>query len=132
MVDASVGGKTGVALAQAKNADGAFWQPSAVLCDVELLATESPRGFRSALAEVVKTALIGDPELLDLVEAEAPTLARGVGEHTAEIVHRSIRVKARIVSADEREAGRSEEHTSELQSRENLVCRLLLEKKNMK
>ncbi|MFO7178536.1 MAG: 3-dehydroquinate synthase [Pseudomonadota bacterium] len=105
MVDASTGGKTGVDLAQAKNAVGAFWQPSGVLCDVELLTTESPRGFRSALAEVVKTALIGDPELLDLLEADAPTIAAGVSDRTVELVHRSIRVKARIVSADEREAG---------------------------
>jgi shikimate kinase / 3-dehydroquinate synthase len=71
MVDASVGGKTGVDLGAAKNAVGAFWQPSAVLCDVDLLRTEPQRGFASALAEVVKTALIGDPALLELVERQA-------------------------------------------------------------
>ena len=68
MVDASVGGKTGVDLESAKNAVGAFWQPKAVLCDIDLLRTESQRGFVSGLAEVVKTALIGDPELFALLE----------------------------------------------------------------
>jgi shikimate kinase/3-dehydroquinate synthase len=72
MVDASVGGKTGVDLEQAKNAVGAFWQPSGVLLDTALEATEPARGYVSALAEVVKTALIGDPALLDLLETELP------------------------------------------------------------
>ena len=105
MVDASVGGKTGVDLASAKNAVGAFWQPSAVLCDVHYLSTESQRGFVSALAEVVKTALIGDPEMFSLLEANAERVAQRDLELTAELVRRSIRVKARIVSFDERESG---------------------------
>lgn len=105
MVDASVGGKTGVDLANAKNAVGAFHQPRSVLCDVELLATESERGFRSALSEVVKTALIGDSELLLLLEGASTGLAERTPELLAEIVRRSIRVKARIVSQDEREEG---------------------------
>jgi shikimate kinase/3-dehydroquinate synthase len=105
MVDASVGGKTGVDLGAAKNAVGAFWQPSAVLCDVEYLKTESERGYLSGLSEVVKTAIIGDPELFELLEREvAGILARDSGL-LIEIVRRSIRVKARVVSADPREAG---------------------------
>jgi shikimate kinase/3-dehydroquinate synthase len=111
MVDASVGGKTGVDLGPAKNAVGAFWQPKRVLCDVGLLATESPRGFRSALAEVVKSALIGDPGLLTLLETDADALFGGDAADVArltlleELVRRSIRVKANIVSRDERESG---------------------------
>ena len=105
MVDASVGGKTGVDLESAKNAVGAFWQPSAVLCDVHYLGTESKRGFVSALAEVVKTALIGDPEMFTLLEANAERVAERDLELTAELVRRSVRVKARIVSFDERESG---------------------------
>jgi shikimate kinase/3-dehydroquinate synthase len=105
MVDASVGGKTGVDLASAKNAVGAFWQPSAVLCDVHYLSTESQRGFVSALAEVVKTALIGDPEMFSLLEGNAERVAQRDLELTAELVRRSVRVKARIVSFDEREGG---------------------------
>ena len=105
MVDASVGGKTGVDLESAKNAVGAFWQPSAVLCDVQYLATEPARGFVSALAEVVKTALIGDPELFTLLEENAERIAARDLGLTAELVRRSVRVKARIVSFDERESG---------------------------
>jgi shikimate kinase/3-dehydroquinate synthase len=105
MVDASVGGKTGVDLGSAKNAVGAFHQPSAVLCDVTLLSTESDRGFRSALAEVVKTALIGDPELFELLERETERVLARSNQVLAELVRCSIRVKARIVSADERESG---------------------------
>ncbi|MET0794978.1 MAG: 3-dehydroquinate synthase [Polyangiaceae bacterium] len=105
MVDASVGGKTGVDLESAKNAVGAFWQPNAVLCDVQHLSTEPARGFVSALAEVVKTALVGDPELFSLLENNAERIARRDLELTAEIVRRSVRVKARIVSVDARESG---------------------------
>lgn len=105
MVDASVGGKTGVDLEAAKNAVGAFWQPSAVLCDVDYLRTEPARGFISGLAEVVKTALIGDPELFELLEANAERIASRDLALAEELVRRSIRVKARIVSFDERESG---------------------------
>jgi len=105
MVDASVGGKTGVDLLQAKNAVGAFWQPSGVLCDIELEATEPARGYVSALAEVVKTALIGDPGLFELLEAEVEGVRRRDPELTAELVRRSVRVKARVVGLDPREGG---------------------------
>lgn len=105
MVDASVGGKTGVDLLSAKNAVGAFWQPSGVLCDVEVLRTETPRAFRSALAEVVKTAIIGDPELLSAFDEAESLEAVRPHELLSDIVRRSVRVKARIVSADERESG---------------------------
>lgn len=105
MVDASVGGKTGVDLASAKNAVGAFWQPRGVLCDVHYLSTESARGFISGLAEVVKTALIGDAALFELLEAQAERVVARDADLTAEIVRRSIRVKARIVSFDQRESG---------------------------
>ena len=105
MVDASVGGKTGVDLEAAKNAVGAFWQPSAVLCDVQYLSTEPARGFISGLAEVVKTALIGDPEMFALLEANAERIVARDLDLTAELVRRSVRVKARIVSFDQRENG---------------------------
>ena len=105
MVDASVGGKTAVDFQEAKNAVGAFWQPCGVICDVSVLGTETERMFRGALSEVVKTALIGDPALLELVERrQEPLLARDPATLT-EVVERSIRVKARIVSLDEREQG---------------------------
>jgi 3-dehydroquinate synthetase len=105
MVDASVGGKTGVDLGAAKNAVGAFWQPARVLCDVDYLKTEPERGYRSGMSEVVKTALIGDPELFELLEREAAGIAARDADLLIDIVRRCIRVKARIVSADPREQG---------------------------
>lgn len=106
MVDASVGGKTAIDFRGVKNVVGAFWQPSGVVCDVAFLATEPERGYVSALAEVVKTALIGDPRLFELLEAESPRVLAREPEVLLEIVRRSIAVKAAIVSEDEREAGR--------------------------
>ncbi len=105
MVDASVGGKTGVDLGAAKNAVGAFWQPLRVLCDVDYLKTEPERGYLGGLSEVVKTALIGDAELFELLEREASGVIARDPALLADIVRRCIRVKARIVSADPREAG---------------------------
>jgi shikimate kinase / 3-dehydroquinate synthase len=105
MVDASVGGKTAIDLGSAKNCVGAFWQPSGVVCDALFSATESERGFRSALGEVVKTALIGDAELFALLESEALRVAARDAELVRELVERCVRVKARIVSEDERERG---------------------------
>lgn len=105
MVDASVGGKTAIDLKTAKNAVGAFWQPSAVLCDVDFLGTEPARGFASALAEVVKTAIIGDPELFAMVEQRADEIRARDPDIVVELVRRSVRVKARVVGLDEREDG---------------------------
>ncbi|KYF77150.1 3-dehydroquinate synthase, partial [Sorangium cellulosum] len=105
MVDASVGGKTGVDLGPAKNAVGTFHQPSAVVASPAALATETDRAFRSGLAEVVKSACIADPELHALLEREADrVLARDPGL-LAELIRRSIAVKAAIVARDERESG---------------------------
>jgi len=105
MVDASVGGKTAVDLGDAKNAVGAFHQPSGVLCDVSLLATEPERGFVSALAEVVKTAILGDAELFDLIEHQPDRVLARDPDLLLELVRRCVAVKASIVSRDERESG---------------------------
>jgi shikimate kinase / 3-dehydroquinate synthase len=105
MVDASVGGKTAVDLPGAKNCVGAFWQPRRVHCDVAHLASEPSRGINSGLAEVVKTALIGDPELFELLQQRARDVARRDWELIGEVVRRCIAVKARVVSEDERETG---------------------------
>jgi shikimate kinase/3-dehydroquinate synthase len=105
MVDASVGGKTGVDLGEAKNAVGAFWQPSGVLCDTEVLHTEPLRGYRSALAEVVKTGFLGDSDLLNMMQRNLDAIIARDPAIVAELVGRSVRVKARVVSLDEREGG---------------------------
>jgi 3-dehydroquinate synthase len=102
-VDAAVGGKTGVNLPEGKNLVGAFHQPRAVACDPSFLATLPARELRAGLAEVVKTAWIGDAELFQALEADPPRSA----DHPAlgETVRRCVAVKASIVSRDEREGG---------------------------
>ncbi len=105
MVDASVGGKTAVDFHTAKNSVGAFWQPQAVICDVETLLTETDRAFTGALSEVVKTALIGDAELLSYLEQHAEAVLRRDLVVVNELVRRCVAVKARIVALDERESG---------------------------
>ncbi len=105
MVDASVGGKTAVDLPGAKNCVGAFWQPSSVLCDIGHLRTEGRRGYVSALAEIVKTALIGDAEMFELLQAETERIVAQDWDLVCELVRRCVVVKARVVSEDEREGG---------------------------
>jgi shikimate kinase/3-dehydroquinate synthase len=105
MVDASVGGKTGVDLGPAKNAVGAFHQPSAVVIDVARVATESARAYASGLAEVVKSAALGDAELFAHLEASADAVTRRELPHVTALARRSVAVKAGIVSRDERESG---------------------------
>jgi 3-dehydroquinate synthase len=102
-VDAAIGGKTGVNLPEGKNLVGAFHQPGVVGCDTAFLATLDAREFRAGLAEVVKTAWIGDAALFEKLEADPPRSA----DHPAveEIVRRCAAVKARVVSRDERERG---------------------------
>ena len=105
-VDASVGGKTGVNIAEGKNLVGAFHQPVLVVSDVATLRTLPQRELLAGLGEVVKYGFIADPAVLALLD-EAP---QRVIDHDAEtlidLVRRSVAVKADIVSADERESGR--------------------------
>lgn len=104
MVDAAVGGKTGINLAAGKNLVGAFHEPAGVLCDLSLLATLPAADLRAGLAEVVKCGFIADPEILTLIE-EAPAEALDPSsDRLAELITRGIRVKAEVVSADLREA----------------------------
>ena len=102
MVDASVGGKTGVNLEQGKNLVGAFWPPRLVVIDVEALSTLPQRELRAGMAEVIKTAWIGDHDLLAMIPSDFDTVGN---ERWQEIVLRCVAVKAHVVSEDEREAG---------------------------
>lgn len=104
-VDSALGGKTAVNLRGGKNLAGVFHQPSAVLADTETLSTLPDEEFRSGLGEVLKSALVGDPELLDLLEGHALELWRREAELLGEVVSRCVRVKAAIVARDEREGG---------------------------
>ncbi len=107
MVDAAVGGKTGINTAAGKNLVGAFHEPAGVLCDLDVLTTLPPLEWVSGLAEVVKAGFIADPVILDLVESAPADAARYDGPHTRELVERSIQVKADVVSGDLRETGAS-------------------------
>jgi 3-dehydroquinate synthase len=103
MVDAAVGGKTGVNTAAGKNLVGAFHPPAGVLCDLSTLATLPRVDLVAGLAEVVKCGFIADPAILDLIERGDATGATGPA--LRELVERAIRVKATVVGADLREAG---------------------------
>jgi len=102
-VDSSVGGKTAVDLAAGKNLVGAFHQPAGVLIDPETLATLAARQRRAGLAEVVKSGMAVDAALFRWTEANAAALASGAPRALADAVARAVRVKARVVMADERE-----------------------------
>jgi len=104
MVDAAVGGKTGINTAEGKNLVGAFHEPVGVVCDLEVLATLAPVDLRAGLGEVVKCGFIADPEILTLVEDHPAAVLDPASEVLRELVERSITVKARVVSADLREA----------------------------
>ncbi|WP_069814089.1 3-dehydroquinate synthase [Streptomyces sp. TP-A0874] len=105
MVDAAVGGKTGINTAEGKNLVGAFHPPAGVLCDLASLETLPTHDYVSGLAEIIKAGFIADPVILDLIERDPAAARTPQGPATAELVERSIRVKAEVVSADLREAG---------------------------
>lgn len=104
-VDSSVGGKTAVNLRGGKNLAGAFHQPGLVLADTALLATLPEDELASGLGEVVKTALIGDPELLAILERRAEAVLARDPEVLAEVVARCVTVKAGVVARDTSETG---------------------------
>ena len=104
MVDAAVGGKTGINTAEGKNLVGSFHEPAGVLCDLESLASLSRDHIGSGLAEVVKCGFIADPQILDLVEADPIEAAEPASARCRELIERAVQVKADVVSLDLREA----------------------------
>jgi 3-dehydroquinate synthase len=105
MVDAAVGGKTGINTAEGKNLVGAFHPPAGVLCDLEALRTLPPNEFVAGLAEVVKCGFIADPQILHIIEQDPAAATQVDGPAVRELVERSVRVKADVVSRDLQEAG---------------------------
>ena len=105
MVDASIGGKTGVNLPAGKNLVGAFHQPRAVIADTATLATLPEREFRAGLAEVVKYGAIGDAGFFAWLEAHAGALGARDPATLADAIAASCRCKAAIVGSDEHEHG---------------------------
>lgn len=105
-VDASVGGKNGVNIGGYKNMVGTFSQPQFVVCDVSLLQTLTEREFRAGLAEVVKTAILGDAELFEMLENTSFEALRSDKALLEKVIMRCVRIKASVVAEDEREEGR--------------------------
>ena len=105
MVDAAVGGKTGINTPSGKNLVGSFHEPAGVLCDLALLATLPRAELVAGLGEVVKCGFVADPAILDLVESTEPADLTSDSTVLRELVERAIRVKIDIVVADLRETG---------------------------
>jgi 3-dehydroquinate synthase len=106
MLDASVGGKTGVDTPQGKNLIGAFHPPTAVVADPLTLTTLPERDYRAGLAEAVKHGLIADPDYFEWMEAQAMALTQRDLPALTRLIRRSVEIKAEVVGGDEREAGR--------------------------
>ena len=104
-VDASIGGKTGVNLRTGKNLVGTFYQPLAVLIDPAVLASLPEREFRSGLYESLKCGVIGAPELFHVLEKVRISKLRRDAKTLEWVIAESVRLKADVVSADEREGG---------------------------
>ncbi|WP_326554085.1 3-dehydroquinate synthase [Micromonospora sp. NBC_01813] len=105
MVDAAVGGKTGINTEAGKNLVGAFHPPAGVLCDLDLLAGLPPVDLVAGLAEVVKCGFIADPAILELIEADPAAASDAAGPQVRELIERAIAVKADVVGSDLRESG---------------------------
>jgi 3-dehydroquinate synthase len=104
MIDASVGGKTGVDTAAGKNLVGAFHQPVFVIADPSVLATLPPNHFRAGLAEALKHGVIADADYFERIAASRESIARDERSLTG-LIAESIRIKASVVARDERESG---------------------------
>jgi 3-dehydroquinate synthase len=104
-VDAAIGGKTGVNLRAGKNLVGTFYQPQLVLIDPEVLSTLPDREFRAGMYEALKCGVIGNTELFTRLEFTSIKGLRGDHEFLSWVIAESVRLKAQVVSADEKEDG---------------------------
>jgi 3-dehydroquinate synthase len=104
MVDAAVGGKTGINTDAGKNLVGAFHQPAAVLVDLATLETLPRNEIVAGMAEIVKAGFIADPMILDLIEADPQAALEPKGTVLPELIRRAVAVKAEVVAADEKES----------------------------
>jgi len=106
MIDASIGGKTGVDVPAGKNLVGAFHQPALVVADLDTLATLAPAQVAAGMAEAVKHGVVGDAEYFGLLERERRGIAARETAALERVVVRSVEIKAAVVASDERETGR--------------------------
>ncbi len=107
MVDAAVGGKTGINTAEGKNLVGAIHEPAGVICDLNALATLPRNDLVAGTAEVVKAGFIRDARILEIVEADPTAAVDPTGPQLRELVERAIRVKAEVVAGDLHETSRA-------------------------
>ncbi|MDN5572734.1 MAG: 3-dehydroquinate synthase [Micrococcales bacterium] len=108
MVDAAVGGKTGINTSEGKNLVGSFHPPAGVLCDLDVLSTLPRNELVTGMAETVKCGFIADERILELIEQQLEEATDPASPVLRELVERTIRVKAGVVSGDLREAGERE------------------------
>jgi 3-dehydroquinate synthase len=104
MVDAAVGGKTGINSPYGKNLIGAFHSPVSVIVDTSWLQTLSDRDFAAGLAEVIKCGFIDDPKILSLIDSKSLAEVRRDSALVTELINRSISTKAKVVSEDFKES----------------------------
>ena len=104
MVDAAVGGKTGINTAEGKNLVGSFHEPSGVFCDLDFLATLPDADLVAGLAEVIKVGFTSDPTIIELIEADPAAAADPHSQLIGELIQRAIAVKATVVANDRRES----------------------------
>jgi 3-dehydroquinate synthase len=104
-IDSSIGGKTGVNLAAGKNLAGAFHHPLAVYADIDTLTTLPDNELRSGLQEAIKAGIIRDADLFAYMETQAPAILSRDPAALTQVIAASVRVKANVVSADEKESG---------------------------
>jgi 3-dehydroquinate synthase len=105
MVDAAVGGKTGINTAEGKNLVGSFYPPAGVVADLATLEGLSQMEILAGFGEVVKCGFIAEPEILDIIERDVPTATNSESDEFRRLVELSIGIKARVVSQDLKEAG---------------------------
>lgn len=105
MVDAAVGGKTGINTSEGKNLVGSFYAPAAVVVDLDVLDTLPRNEILAGFAEIVKCGFIGEPEILDIVEADVDRATDPTTPEFRRVLELSIALKARVVSEDFKESG---------------------------
>lgn len=108
MVDASVGGKTGINTTEGKNLVGAFYAPHSVVCDLDVLANLPRNELLAGFAEIVKCGFIAEPEILDILEADVGVATDPSSYEFQRLIELSVHVKARVVSEDFTEQGQRE------------------------
>lgn len=105
MVDAAVGGKTGINTSEGKNLVGSFYAPAAVVIDLDVLDTLPRNEILAGFAEIVKCGFIGEPEILDIIEADVDAVTDPTSPQFRRVLELSVGLKARVVSEDFKESG---------------------------